>query len=74
MFDQLGSALLEAGARGLCADAAVRLGMSEGAVRVALHRLRSRFHELLRREVANTVSTPDEIDNELRYLMNAIAN
>ena len=57
LFDQLGSALLEASAKGRYADAAVRLGMSEGAVRVALHRLRSRFRELLRRR-SRTRSRP----------------
>lgn len=44
------------------------LGMSEGATRVAVHRLRQRYGELLRREVAHTVTSEEEVDEELRYL------
>jgi RNA polymerase sigma-70 factor (ECF subfamily) len=49
------------------------LGMSEGAVKVALHRLRRRFGEVLRHEIAHTVSSPEEIDDEIRYLFAAIS-
>jgi len=45
------------------------LGMSEGAVKVALHRLRQRFRDVVRDEVAQTVATPAEVDEELRCLM-----
>jgi DNA-directed RNA polymerase specialized sigma24 family protein len=48
------------------------LGMSEGAIKVAIHRIRSRFRELLRAEVARTVSAPHEIDDELRHLMHVL--
>jgi RNA polymerase sigma-70 factor (ECF subfamily) len=48
------------------------LGMHEGAVRVALHRLRRRFGDALRREVSLTVSQPEEIDEEIRSLLAAI--
>lgn len=51
---------------------AEQLGMSEGAVKVAVHRLRQRYGELLRVEVARTVATPAEIDEELRYLVSVI--
>ena len=44
------------------------LNMAEGAARVAVHRLRQRYGELLRQEVANTVTSEEEIDEELRYL------
>jgi RNA polymerase sigma factor (sigma-70 family) len=44
------------------------LGMSEGAVRVAIHRLRRRFASLVREEIAQTVSNPSEVEGELRYL------
>jgi len=47
-------------------------GMTEGAVKVAVHRLRQRYGELLRAEVARTVATPAEIDEELRYLVSVI--
>lgn len=49
-------------------ELAGRLGLSEGALRVAAHRLRRGFGEILRLEVAHTVATPTEIDDELRYL------
>jgi RNA polymerase sigma-70 factor (ECF subfamily) len=56
------------------ASCAVHLTMSEGAVKVALHRLRRRFGELLRSEIAHTVSSPEEIDDEIRQLFAAIAS
>ncbi len=59
---------------GLYADGAVELNMSEGAVRVAVHRLRRRFGELLRSEISDTVTTPAEVDEEIRYLFAAIAS
>lgn len=49
------------------------LNMSEGALKVALHRLRRRFGELLRSEIAHTVSKPEEIDEEIRYLFASIS-
>lgn len=52
---------------------ATQLGMETGAVKVALHRARRRFGELLRREVAHTVSRPEEVEEEIRYLLAAIA-
>ena len=45
-----------------------RLGMTEGAVKVAMHRLRQRYRQLLREEIAHTVATPDEVNEEMRYL------
>jgi RNA polymerase sigma-70 factor (ECF subfamily) len=48
------------------------LGMSEGAVAVAVHRLRHRFRELVRAEVAHTVQAPAEIDAEMRYLLEVL--
>jgi len=47
---------------------AARFGLSESAVRVTVHRLRQRFRELLRLEVAQTVARPEEIDEELHHL------
>jgi RNA polymerase sigma factor (sigma-70 family) len=51
-----------------------QLGMTEGAVKVAVHRLRQRYGELLRAEVAQTVTTHVEVDEELRYLVSVIRN
>ena len=48
------------------------LGLSEGAVRVAVHRLRQRYGELLRDEVAQTVSLQWEVDEELRWLLTVL--
>jgi RNA polymerase sigma factor (sigma-70 family) len=52
---------------------AATLGKSEGAVKVAVHRLRHRCRELLRAEIAQTVSSPQEVDGELRDLFDAVA-
>jgi RNA polymerase sigma-70 factor (ECF subfamily) len=52
--------------------AAARLGMNEGAVKVAVHRLRQRYREVLRAEVADTVGTKSEIDEEMRYLISVL--
>jgi RNA polymerase sigma-70 factor (ECF subfamily) len=51
---------------------AADLGMSEGAVKVAVHRLRRRFGTLLRGEIGETVSTPAEVDDEIRELFRAL--
>ncbi len=51
---------------------AQQLGMSEGAVRVAMHRIREAFRRLLRLEVGRTVSSASEIDAELRDLIAAL--
>jgi len=51
------------------AELAERLGLSEGALKVAIHRLRQRFREALRAEVAQTVDAPGAIDEEMRHLV-----
>ena len=53
-------------------DAAAELDMTEGAVRVAIHRLRRRYRELLRDEIAQTVTSDDQIDEEIRDLFTAL--
>jgi RNA polymerase sigma factor (sigma-70 family) len=55
------------------AQAAKELGIEEGALRVAVHRLRKRYRELLRDEIAQTVSDPKNIEEELRSLQAALA-
>jgi len=45
------------------------LNLTEGSVKVSVHRLRQRFRELLRAEVAHTVARPEDVDDELRYLI-----
>jgi RNA polymerase sigma factor (sigma-70 family) len=54
------------------ATLAARLGMTEGAVRVAVHRLRRRYGERLREEIAATVDEPAEVDDEIRDLFAAL--
>ena len=44
------------------------MNTSEGALKVAIHRLRKRYRELLRQEIADTVADPAEVESELRYL------
>ncbi len=50
----------------------VQLGWSEGAARVAVHRLRQQYREVLREEIAQTVEGPGEVDAELRHLLEAL--
>ena len=61
------------GAAAAQADVAARLGWSEGALKVAVHRLRKRFRELVRAEVAQTVPAFADVDAELRYLVEVLA-
>jgi RNA polymerase sigma-70 factor (ECF subfamily) len=53
-------------------EAGRRLGLSEGAVRSAIHRLRQRYQELIREEIAQTLADPTEVDEEIRYLLAVI--
>jgi RNA polymerase sigma factor (sigma-70 family) len=55
------------------AETAARLGLTEGAVKAAAHRLRTRYRELLRATVAHTVAEPAEVDEELRHLMHVLS-
>ena len=54
-------------------EVATKLGMTEGATRVAVHRLRKRCRELLRGEIAQTVAGEDQIDDEIRGLFAALS-
>lgn len=54
------------------AEIGARLGKSEGAVKVMIHRLRDRYRELLRAEIADTVGGDGDVDEELRYLLSAL--
>jgi len=54
------------------ADIACKLKITEGTVKVTVHRLRQRFRELLRAEVAQTVSGPEDVDDELRHLISVL--
>jgi RNA polymerase sigma-70 factor (ECF subfamily) len=52
---------------------AQQLNVTEGAVKVAVHRLRQRYRELLRSEIARTVADPSHVEVELRFLFTALA-
>jgi RNA polymerase sigma-70 factor (ECF subfamily) len=54
-------------------DAARQLGLTDGAVKVAIHRLRKRFRDLVKEEIAGTVDQPAAIEEELHYLLEALA-
>ena len=56
------------------ASAAERLAMSEEAVRKEVSRMRQRYRELFCEEIANTVSHPSEVEEEVRYLMRVLAS
>lgn len=72
LFDELKPFLV--GGEGVSmAAAAERLSMQEGAFRVAVHRLKSRYRELIRAAIAATVEHPDQIDDEIRKLFLVLA-
>jgi RNA polymerase sigma factor (sigma-70 family) len=54
------------------AAAAAQLGLNEGAVKVAIHRLRRRFREVIKEEISQTVSDRAQVDLELHYLLEAL--
>jgi DNA-directed RNA polymerase specialized sigma24 family protein len=74
LFDALKPALSGDKPEKPYAEIADSLGLSEGALRVAVHRMRKRFGELLRAEVAETVRDPAEVEDEVRYLITALGN
>ena len=73
LFDILRSVIWGGRQEGGYEPLARQAGLTEGAFKVAVHRMRSRFKECLRQEVAQTVATPGEVDDELRHLLSALA-
>jgi len=73
-FDLLKDSLTAGGPGTPYAELATRLGLSEGAVKVAVHRLRQRYRELLEAEIAHTVTSPEEVAAERRYLLSVLSN
>jgi RNA polymerase sigma factor (sigma-70 family) len=73
LFDTLRATLAGASNAAPYAELAKQLDLSEGAVKVAVHRLRQRYRTLLRETIADTVSTPEEVEDELRYLFRTLA-
>lgn len=61
-------------AEGGYATVADALGINEGAARVAVHRLRRRFRDMFREEIAHTVAEAGEIDDEVRHLLGVLSD
>jgi RNA polymerase sigma factor (sigma-70 family) len=72
-FEALKPCLLGERASQPYAALAVKLGRTEGSVKVAVHRLRQRYRQLLRDEIAHTVAQPEEIEEEMRHLLAVLA-
>jgi RNA polymerase sigma factor (sigma-70 family) len=73
LFDALKPCLVGRGESQPYQQLAKSLGMSETAVKVAVHRLRERYRQRLKEEVAHTVASPSEVDSELRHLFRVLA-
>jgi len=73
LFEVLRSVIWGGRQEGSYEKLAQQVGISEGAFKVAVHRLRTRFKECLHQEVAQTVATPGEIEDELRHLLTALS-
>jgi RNA polymerase sigma factor (sigma-70 family) len=69
LFDSLKQLLPDEPGAPSQADIAAKLGMTENAVRQAFHRFRQRYQSLLREEIAHTVATPGDVEDELRHLI-----
>jgi len=67
-FEALKRFLIEEGAEATYAEAGAELNHSAQAIAVAVHRMRRRFRQLVRSAIADTVATPDEVDEEYRNL------
>jgi len=72
LFDALKQLLPDEPGSPSQAEIAARLGMTENAVRQAFYRFRQRYQALLREEIANTVATPADIEDELRHLITVL--
>jgi RNA polymerase sigma-70 factor (ECF subfamily) len=71
-FEELEVVLEEGPGAVRYAEIAARLGTTEGAIKVAVHRLRKRYKALLREQIAATVDDPAEVDDEIRTLFDAL--
>jgi RNA polymerase sigma factor (sigma-70 family) len=73
LFERLRVFLVAGTAPETYAEVATETGMTAEAVRKAVHRLRHRYYELFRKEIAGTVADPSEVEEEMRYLCDVIA-
>jgi RNA polymerase sigma factor (sigma-70 family) len=72
LFEQLEKLLADEPGRPSLAEIAARLAMSENAVKQAIHRLRERYRQILREEIAQTVTAPGDVEDELRHLISVL--
>lgn len=73
LYEQLTGFRLDASEQPAYAQVARHLGLSESAVKSAIHRLRQRHLELVRDEIAQTVANPAEVDEEIRHLLGVLS-
>lgn len=71
-FDRLKGYLTGAEPAAAYREAAADLGLTEGAVKTAVHRLRKEYGRILREEIAATIADPEDLDDELRHLLTVI--
>ena len=72
MFDTIKDCLTPQRGRLSYAQLAEGLGMTEGALKVAVHRMRRRYRDVLRDEIAQTVGSPAQVEEEIAYLLNCL--
>jgi RNA polymerase sigma factor (sigma-70 family) len=73
-FDDLKVFLIEARGSAAFADVALRLGVTEAALKSLVHRMRRRYAELFRDEVAQTVEKPEDVEEEIGYMLAVLSN
>jgi RNA polymerase sigma factor (sigma-70 family) len=73
LFEQLKPSLAGEKDSSTYAEIAVRHGISEGAVKMSVFRMRQRYAALLREEIAQTLDRPEEVEDEIRFLMARLA-
>jgi RNA polymerase sigma-70 factor (ECF subfamily) len=71
LFEYLQSCLAREESALPYAKIATHLNLTEAAVKMAVHRLRTRYREILRAEITHTVSSPEEAEEEIRHLFSA---
>ena len=74
LFEQLKVFIAGEGAPISYAEVAGQLGISEGAAKVAAHRMRRRYREILREEIAQTVAEPSQVEDEIRSLFDTLGS
>jgi RNA polymerase sigma-70 factor (ECF subfamily) len=74
LFEHLQPFLVEGSGERTYRDLAGEIGMSEEAVKKAVQRMRQRYYELFRHEIAQTVAGPDEVEEELRHLCGVLGS